>query len=518
MDRNLLLAIGLSIAVLLGYQYFFAKPAPPPTEQAAPVKAAETAEKKQEQAAAPAKPASASVPVPARSVTAAVEKEIVVETDLFKAVFTNVGATFRRIELKKYFTLEGNPIILNGNQTMPPLSIGTDENFAFANAVFTANTTSIKLDATKKEAALVFEYAASGQSVRRTFTFRQGEYGIDLKDEVQGFPAYYITLGKEFGTYEKADTHFGPVVLKEADRKEYDATGLKESHIFKGNVKWIAQEDKYFFSALAPKTQIDEARIINKNNDSLATIRTVVPVNQFLLYAGPKEIQTLEKYNVGFEAIVDFGWFSILARPLFWILKFFYGFTHNYGLAIILIAVVTRIPFIPLMNKGQESMKKLAMIQPRMAEIKEKYKNDPPRMQKEIMELYKTNKVNPIGGCLPMLAQIPVFIALYNVLMYAIELRQAPFALWIADLSLKDPYYVLPIVMGISTVIQQKLTPMTTTDPMQQKMMMMMPIVFTFIFLTMPSGVVLYWTVSNTLAIVQQLYVNHKAKAAIAAG
>ena len=510
MDRNLLVAIALSIAVLLGYQYFFAKPAQPPQQQAETPKAA-PAEKKAEQSAAPSAPAPAA-PKPATTV---VEKQIVVETELYKAVLTNVGATFKSIELKKHLTKEGLPISLNANQAMPPLAVGTDENFAFGGAVFTPSASSVKFDAAKKEAVLVFEYAAAGQSMRRTFTFYQGEYRIDLKDEVQGFPAYYITLGKEFGMYEKPDSHYGPVVLKDADRKEYDSSGLKESHVLKGNIKWIAQEDKYFFSALAPKTAIDEARIINRNNDTLADIRTSAPVNQFLLYVGPKELDTLEKYNVGFEHIVDFGWFSIIARPLFWILKFFYGFTHNYGFAIILIAVVTRIPFIPLMNKGQESMKKLAMIQPRMNEIKEKYKNDPPRMQKEIMELYKQNKVNPMGGCLPMLAQIPVFIALYNVLMYAIELRQAPFALWIADLSSKDPYYVLPIVMGISTVIQQKLTPSTTTDPMQQKMMMLMPVVFTFIFLTMPSGVVLYWTISNALAIAQQLYVNQKAKAAV---
>ncbi len=514
MDRNLLLAVALSVAVLLGYQFFFSKPAPPPTEQTAPEKAAPT-EKIQEQAAPAAQ--TASVPAPVKPVSTVVEKQIVVETDMYKAVLTNIGATFKKIELKKHLTTDGKPIALNSSQIMPPLAVGTDENFSFASAVFTPSAAAVKFDAAKKEASLVFEYAAGGQSIRRTFTFYQGEYRIDLKDEVQGFPAYYITLGKEFGMYEKPDSHYGPVVLKEADRKEYDAIGLKESHVFKGNVKWIAQEDKYFFSALAPKTQIDEARVINKNNDSLAVIRTAVPVNQFLLYVGPKELETLEKYNVGFEHIVDFGWFSILARPLFWILKFFYGYTHNYGIAIILIAVVTRIPFIPLMNKGQESMKKLAMIQPRMAEIKEKYKSDPPRMQKEIMQLYKQNKVNPLGGCLPMLAQIPVFIALYNVLMYAIELRQAQLALWINDLSLKDPYFVLPIIMGITTVIQQKLTPTTMTDPMQQKMMMLMPVVFTFIFLTMPSGVVLYWTVSNSLGIVQQLYVNQKAKKAVAA-
>ncbi|HMK43768.1 MAG TPA: membrane protein insertase YidC [Dissulfurispiraceae bacterium] len=512
MDRNLILAVVLSVAVLIGFQYFFSKPAQQhPAEQAAPAQEGTDAQKA---AAAPQATPPATQPAPSAKPApkTVVEKEVVVETELYKAVLTNNGATFKRLELKKYADSEGNPIVLGSNAAMPPLAIGSDEEARFGGIVFTANISNITLDANRKEASLVFEGAAGDQIVRRTFVFHNGEYRIDLKDEVQGFPAYYITLGKEFGLYHKDDNHFGPVVLKDADRVEVDAHGLKETRVFKGGVKWIAQEDKYFFSALVPQTQIDEARIVNRNNDSISYIRTTAPVNQFMMYIGPKELETLEKYNVGLEHIVDFGWFSIIARPLFWILKFFNGFTHNYALAIILIAIVTRIPFIPLINKGQESMKKLAQIQPRMNEIREKYKNDPQRMQKETMELYKNNKVNPMGGCLPMLAQIPVFIALYNVLLKAIELRGAPFALWITDLSTKDPYYVLPIVMGTTTFLQQKMTPSTTADPMQQKMMLMMPVVFTFIFMSMPSGVVLYWTISNLFGIAQQFYMNQKAK------
>ena len=196
--------------------------------------------------------------------------------------------------------------------------------------------------------------------------------------------------------------------------------------------------------------------------------------------------------------------------PLFWVLKFFYKFLGNYGWAIILITIVVRIPFIPILNKSQQSMKKMQKIQPMMADIKEKHKKDPQKMQKEMMALYKKHKVNPVGGCLPMLLQIPVFIALYNVLNKAIELRGAPFALWITDLAAKDPYYVLPIIMGVTMVIQQKMTP-TTMEPSQAKIMMFMPIIFTFMFLSFPSGLVLYWLVNNVLGIVQQYFVNKKA-------
>ncbi len=174
-----------------------------------------------------------------------------------------------------------------------------------------------------------------------------------------------------------------------------------------------------------------------------------------------------------------------------------------------LLTIVTRIPFIPIVNKDQKTMKRLQEIQPKMQEVKEKYKKDPQRMQQEMMELYKKHKVNPMGGCLPMLLQIPVFFALYKVLLVSIELRGAPFMLWVHDLSIKDPYYVLPIIMGITMIIQQKMTP-STGDPKQQKLMMFMPVIFTFMFLSFASGLVLYWLVNNLLSIAQQFYVNKK--------
>jgi YidC/Oxa1 family membrane protein insertase len=234
-------------------------------------------------------------------------------------------------------------------------------------------------------------------------------------------------------------------------------------------------------------------------------------VNKYMLYAGPKDIDQLAALHLGLEHIVDFGFFSIIARPIFWLLKFINSFIGNYGWSIIILTIVLRIPFIPLLNKGQKSMKKLQELQPKMAEIKEKYKKDPQRMQREMMELYKRYKVNPMGGCLPMLLQIPFFFALYKVLLVSIELRGAPFILWIHDLSVKDPYYVLPIVMGITMLAQQKMTP-TSADPSQAKIMMFMPVIFTFMFLNFSSGLVLYWLVSNLLSIVQQFFVNMAVK------
>lgn len=501
----MLLAIILSIAILITYQYFFVKPVPTPVPQEKTIQ--ETKEETKTTQVAP----KAVAPMPKTRISVA-EKEVRVESDLYAVVLTSMGGTIKDIELKKYKDKSGRPIILKGDDVLPPLSIGADEGFQFSKVNFSVQGKDIKLGPESKTATIVFEYSSEGHSIRRTYTLHNNDYGIDLKDEVSGLSSYWITVGKDFGIHEKdKSVHLGPVVLKDADRMEFVAKKLTEPKNFKEGVKWIAQEDKYFFSSIVPKVQIEDSKVWSKNGDALVALKLPAGVSNYFIYAGPKEYDTLKKYDVGLEHIVDFGFFSILARPLFWILKVFYSIFHNYGVAIIILTIIVRIPFIPLINKGQKSMKKLQDIQPRMAEIREKYKNDPQKMQKELIELYKRHKVNPMGGCLPMLLQIPVFFALYKVLLIAIELRGAPFMLWIKDLSVKDPYYILPIIMGTTMVIQQKMTP-STMDPTQQKIMMIMPIVFTFMFLTFPSGLVLYWLVNNVLSIAQQWYMNKKMK------
>ncbi|HCL80964.1 MAG TPA: hypothetical protein DHW81_01655 [Nitrospiraceae bacterium] len=506
MDKRMLLAIILSIAILITYQYLMPT-APPP----APVKDAKEAvtEKDKNPKAVPQSIAPSLIPKPE---TSGVEEEIKVENDLYIAVLTSKGGAMKSIELKKFKDKSGGSIILKGDDVLSPLSMGMDEEFQFSNVNFSAKGKNIKLDAASKTADIIFEYSAGGRSIRRTYTFHSSDYGIDLKDETGGLTSYWITLGKNFGIYEKDDsTHFGPVILKDADRMEFTVKDLKETKNFREGIKWIAQEDKYFFSSIVPKTKIEDSKVWSKNDNTLAALKMPGGVNEYYVYIGPKEYDNLKKLGMGLEHIVDFGFFSIIAMPLFWVLKLFYRISNNYGVAIIILTTVVRIPFIPLINKSQQSMKKLQDIQPRMAEVKEKYKNDPQKMQKETMELYKKHKVNPLGGCLPMVLQIPVFFALYKVLLIAIELRDAPFMFWIHDLSVKDPYYVLPVIMGATMVIQQKMTP-STMDPMQQKIMMLMPVVFTFMFLSFPSGLVVYWLVNNVLSIAQQFYVNSKLK------
>ncbi|HTZ17059.1 MAG TPA: membrane protein insertase YidC [Dissulfurispiraceae bacterium] len=520
MEKNTIIAIVLSLFVLIGFQFLIKETTPPPPQQQTP---------KTEEKAAPAETlkAAPSVAQTTKPETKAPEKVVTVENDLYKISLSSRGASIQQVELKHYKDDKGAPIVLKGSEVLPPLSLGLDEGFQFAGADFSVIGSNAKLDSGNKTANLVFEYSGGGINITRTYRFNQGDYAVGLKDEVRGIDSYSITLGKDFGIFSKTGAdHHGPVILKEADRIAVKPGDLKEIRVYKDGVKWIAQEDKYFTAFIVPKTTFEETRAWAKDNDAMVDLRMKGGENSYVIYAGPKEYDILEKYHSGMEHVIDFGFFSIIARPLFWVLKFFYGLLHNYGIAIIILTIVTRIPFFPLISKGQRSMKKLADLQPKMAEIKEKFKNDPQRMQKEMMDLYKTNKVSPMGGCLPMLLQMPVFFALYSILSTAIELRQAPFALWITDLAAPDTLFghipsaipflggfalgPLPLLMGATTFIQQKMTP-STADPRQQKIMMIMPIMFTFIFLNFSSGLVLYWLINNILSIAQQFYINKKA-------
>ncbi|NTU43032.1 MAG: membrane protein insertase YidC [Nitrospirales bacterium] len=509
MDKRMLAAIVLTFGILIGYQFVYNKVYP--TKPPAPVTTSSPAQPSAEVPKS-ADPVASAVSVPVSAISGE-EREIKVETDLYTAVFSTKGATLKSVELKAFKDKGGKPIVLRGDATLPVLSIGSDDRFQLAQVNFSSPQKDLRLGPMAQEGNISFEYSAGGQSVRRSYSFNNKDYGFNLRDEVSGLDSYWVTLGKDFGIYEKDDSiHFGPVVLKDAERAEFKAKDLKDPKSFREGIKWIAQEDKYFCSAIVPKSPVQEARAWAKAGDAFVALKMPAGASTYYVYAGPKEYDNLKALGFGLEHIVDFGFFSILARPLFWFLKILYSVFHNYGVAIIILTILVRIPFLPLIAKGQKSMRKLQDIQPRMAEIREKYKSDPQRMQKEIMELYKTNKVNPMGGCLPMVLQIPVFFALYKVLLISIELRGAPFMFWIQDLSTKDPYYILPVVMGATMVIQQKMTP-STMEPMQQKMMMIMPVVFTFMFLSFPSGLVVYWLVNNLLSIGQQFYMNRKLKA-----
>lgn len=504
MDKRTLIAVVLALMVLIGSQYLFTKQVPPQPSQ--PQSKAET----KTEGAKKEVPAAVS-PVPV-SEKAALSREIKVETDFYVATLTSKGGTIMKFDLKKYKDKSGMGVsLLRAPGIYPPLAIGEKDDFGLSKVNFTVTGTDLALKSSES-GTVTFKYATPQFSIRRTYTFYADRYKFDLRDEVTGLPGYWITLGSDFGIYDTKDStapHLGPVILKDTDRIELETKKLTEPKVYKDGLKWVAQEDKYFFAAIVPTDQAVEAKAWKVQDSPVIALEGKSGVSTYTIYAGPKEYDRLQELKAGLEHIIDFGFFSILARPLFWILKFFDKFIGNYGWAIVLLTIIVRIPFIPLLNKSQKSMRKMQQLQPKLTELREKYKKDPQKLQKETLEMYKKYKVNPVGGCLPMLLQIPVFFALYKVLMIAIELRGAPFMLWITDLSAKDPYYILPIVMGITMVIQQKMTP-TSLDPKQNKMMMLMPVVFTFMFLNFASGLVLYWLVNNVLSIVQQFYTNKK--------
>jgi YidC/Oxa1 family membrane protein insertase len=520
MEKRALIAVVLSIIVLLLYQQFFFKPLSPRDQKGPSSGASNSGENyasREAQKALPVTPPSIE-PKPFKPPE---ERRIVVDTPLYRAILSSRCGSFVSFELKAYRDKQNNPVRILKSEDGLALCIGDEKGFYpdqmnFLISGGASNSGNISLSKDTPSASIIFEYSSPGGvsnssrvSIKRTYTFRYDEYLIDIKDEVSGLSEYWVTLGGDFGIFEADNAfHTGPVLLKDLDRIEFKAKDLKEPQIIEGKIRWIALEDKYFFSGLVPSYEQTRVKVWMAQRPMIALLARG-PVNEFKLYAGPKEHERLKSLGLGLEHIIDFGFFSIVARPLFWILKFLYKITGNYGWAIVLLSILIRIPFTPLIAKGQKSMKKLQELQPRLEEIRRKYKNDPKRLQMETMELYKRYKVNPFGGCLPILIQLPVFFALYKVLAIAIELRGAPFMLWIKDLSQKDPYYVLPVLMGATMIIQQVITP-TGGDPRQKRLMLFMSGFFTLLFLSFPSGLVLYWLTTNILGIIHQLYLNKK--------
>jgi YidC/Oxa1 family membrane protein insertase len=287
-----------------------------------------------------------------------------------------------------------------------------------------------------------------------------------------------------------------------------------------GGIGWYAFEGEYFTALIVPPSSEKNITLSIKGdeNNILIAQLTASPFSlppreavrtTYRIYLGPKVTDPLKELGVGAEGLIDFGFFTIVAKPLLWFLKTTHTVTKNFGIDIIILSMLIKMIFLPLTQISMKSMKEMQKVQPEMKRLKEQFKNDKARVQQEIMLLYKRRKINPMSGCLPMLVQIPVFIALYNALQNSIEMRHAPFLLWIRDLSAKDPIYITPIIMGATMVLQQKMTP-TAADPAQAKIFMLMPIMFTFLFLNFPSGLVLYWMVTNLLSIAHQYYMNQK--------
>ncbi len=557
MDKRVIVFLVLSLAIVLGFDFFMRQmgwlPEPPPAQDSS-VQTPASSEREPTPAGTVGKDVgSASPNVPnqpgqksgaaAASVALPVsEQTVTVETDLVRVELSNLGGVIRSWELKRYNTAppEVKPVqlVYQGGKFKGPLSL-TVAN-ADVDKMFREGLYNIEKDFTKLDAAhpighvtMRFHNAAAQIGVEKRLTFHHDSYLVDMSFAIEGMTeSYDIGLGTNFGIVEWGDGFIGLIgSASQVDNKVEKETPEKELER-KGTVQWVALQDKYFLSVLIPKegaaalAKTEEPKVVSAGVRMAAS--GAVSSVALQLYAGPKEYDILRSLDAGLEDMIDFGWFiygswtivKSVAKPIFYVLRFIHDYVGNYGVTIILLTCMIKLLFVPLQYKSYKSMKMMRAIQPKIKEVQEKYKGDRDRLNKELMKLYRDQKVNPLGGFLPMFLQMPVFISLFNVLYMTIDLRQAPFMLWVHDLSVQDPFYVLPVLMGVTMFIQQKITP-NTMDPMQAKIMLVLPIGMTFLFINFPAGLVLYWLTNNTLTITQQLVTDRfllTDKALIAAG
>jgi len=546
------LAIILSFLILLGYQYFFVpQQEVAETQEQQPAAVAETAQPEiaaETPGAEAAAPSAVQTPGVAELQVVA-GKDVPVETDLYSAVVTESGGGIKNFRLKKYReenTADSGPKELVKTEAAGELPLyftwGVDPTLAKV-ARFATDQESVTVTGDGPEKSLTMKTELeSGLILTRTMTFKPGSYLIRLAVDVhntsenafKGSPYLGLT-NRPFSDNAQRFLFSGPAVLVDGELREFKTDDIqKEQGIVMGQIAWAAYEGNYFMNGIIPENGGGKATVrMTAVDDKVSTLLSgdqdvLMPqshkVYDYTVYLGPKKVSILREAGLDLERVVNFGWFDKMARPLLWLMNFLYEYCRNYGVAIILVTVLIKAILWPISHRGMKSMKNMQAIQPKMAKLREKYKDDPTRLNQEMMTLYKTYKVNPLGGCLPMLLQIPVFFALYKVLLQAIELRHAPFMLWITDLSAPDRLWigfdipllggipVLTILMGGSMFLQQKLTP-SPADPTQAKIMMFLPLIFTFMFLNFASGLVLYWFVNNLLSIGQQYMVNRPVKA-----
>lgn len=541
MEKRVFLAIFLSFVILAVYQTVFApppvKPAAPPPSQAVQPQAG-TSGAAAAPAASAALPASVSpAPAAATLVGDTAVRDIVVETDAVRAVFSTAGATLRSWKLKHYLE-GGQPLELvpaEVPESLPrPFTLSTDDaglSKTLAAALFKPSADRLTLGAAP--GTLSFEYRdASGLNARKTFHVQPEGKPYVLKVEAAvdlAGASRPVTLawgpGVGLGYTPPGSSKF-PVraVQSQAGKVAYlAASKLQEQGRYEGELQFAGVEDHYFLSAVVPGTQritVDYSNVALPSvigaveNREFVSYRVSVPGSFALpFFLGPKDFDVLRSVDPQLVRAIDFGMFDVLVVPLLLALKWLNGYIGNYGWSIVALTILINLAIFPLRHRSMVSMRKMQAIQPEMKALQDRYAKykmtDPERqkMNQEMMALYKQKGVNPAGGCLPMLLTLPILFAFYAMLSAAIELRGAPFFGWIHDLSHHDPFYVTPVLMGLTQFWQMRMTP-TTADPVQQKMFMLMPLIFTVSFLWAPAGLAVYWFVSNLLAIGQQYMTN----------
>lgn len=539
---NALLLVSFIFSVFMLWDAWQRSHQPPPAPAADPA---------QTVPGAPSTAANGGVPTvtaaPTASVPAANVPKATVQTDLFKAEISAQGGDLVFLELEKHrATLDASKnFVLFQNDPKQHIYIAQSgligEGLPNHKTTYSLEKAEyVMADGEDSVSVRMTAPAANGVKVSKIYTFKRGSYLIDVSYEINNASkatvtpfGYFQTLrdGKEPDSHTSGafgvTTFTGPAVYTAADHYQKvhfaDIDKDKAKYAHKADNGWIGLVQHYFFSAWLPQGHAEREFYIDRMDSNLyrAGVKFALPAVEagqtvkvdVPLYAGPQEQEKLEAIAPGLDLVVDYGWLTIIAAPLFWVMQLFHGFIGNWGWTIIALTVMLKLIFFPLSAASYKSMAKMRIVMPQMTRIKETYKDDRTKMNVEMMELYKREKINPLGGCLPVVVQIPVFIALYWVLLGTVEIRNAPWLGWITDLSVQDPYYVLPILMGATMFFQTRLNP-TPPDPVQAKIMTWMPIAFTVMFLWFPAGLVLYWTVNNLLSIAQQWYITKQIEGA----
>ncbi len=472
---------------------------------------------------------------------------ITVQTDLLEVIINTEGGDLRQVDLLKH----GQD---SDHKNIPFRLMSEDEQFFVAqtgimggkgtakssypdhHAIYKAEQTSFVMGGEEElRVPMVWHDDANGIKITKTYIFHRNSYKIDVKYHVENSGAtdwkggLYGQLLRNDQTPEAENsfiyTYTGGVTYTNSEhyqKVDFDEMANR-APIRNADNGWVAMIQHYFLAAIVPSSNIKPTLYTDQQSSGHYAIGAILPVISvpsgesgdlaIQLYTGPKDQERLEALAEGLELTVDYGWLTFLAQPLFWILNQIQDVVSNWGVSIILLTILIKLAFFKLSETSYRSMARMRKLSPRLTSLKERYGDDRQKMNEAMMKIYREEKVNPMGGCLPILVQIPVFIALYWVLLESVEIRQAPFMLWIQDLSAKDPYYILPLLMGGSMLIQQKLNP-APIDPIQQKVMMVLPVVFTVFFAFFPAGLVLYWVVNNVISISQQWYITKKIEAA----
>ena len=461
-------------------------------------------------------------------------QRIKVTTDLFTAEIDTIGGDLRRLALIKHAAdkEKNTPYLLMSDAQNPMLYIAQTglmgANMPNHKSVFTTSATSYKLADGNQTQEIRLSWVENAITVDKIYVFKRGSYVIDVRYEIVNGSTAAITPSAYYQIVHDSESNQGSAMMPTFTGGAFYTKADNFVKIKFGDMAdealsktshdgWIGLVQHYFASAWIPAANVTREFYTKQLSDRLFAIGVIVPSTSIStgaksiigaqLFAGPQTEKDLLTAAPGLEYAVDYGWLTIVAKPLFWVLSKINSYVHNWGVAIILLTVLIKAAFYPLSAKSYKSMAQMRELAPRLQSMKEKFGDDKQKMQQAMMEMYRTEKINPMSGCLPILVQIPVFIALYWMILGSVELRHAPFFGWIQDLSAIDPWYILPVLMGATMIIQTYLNP-PPADPIQAKVMKVMPIVFSIFFFFFPAGLVLYWLVNNVLSILQQWYVN----------